>query len=157
LRREVEEHIREARQAILNLRSPMLEASGLVGALTEIGRRTVAPPTKFNVSADRITSSEATEGELLRIGQEAIANAARHAGATQIRVELRQEPDVIRLRVTDDGRGFNVAAVTSVGSGHYGLLGMQERAARLGGLLTLTSSTNGTVVEANVPHVRPRP
>ena len=157
LRRDVEEHIREARQAILDLRSPLLEASGLAGALTEIGRRTIVPPTSFIVSADRITSSKATEGELLRIGQEAITNAARHAGATHIRVELRQEPDVIRLRVTDDGRGFDVAAVTSVGSGHYGLLGMQGRAARLGGRLILTSSTDGTVVEANVPHVRPRP
>jgi signal transduction histidine kinase len=157
LRREVEEHIREARQAILNLRSPMLEASGLAGALTEIGRRTVARPTRFDVSADRITSTEATAGELLRIGQEAITNAARHAGATHIRVDLRQEPDVIRLRVTDDGRGFDVAAVTSAGSGHYGLLGMQERAARLGGRLTITSSASGTVVEANVPRVRQRP
>ena len=88
---QVEEHIREARQAILNLRSPMLEASGLAGALAEIGRRTVAPPTNFDVSADRITHLRAIEGELLRIGQEAITNAARHAGATHIRVELRQD------------------------------------------------------------------
>ena len=157
LRREVEEYIREARQAIQNLRSPMLEACGLAGALTEICRRTVVRPTRFDVSADQITSTEATEGELLRIGQEAITNAARHAGATHIRVDLRQEPDVIRVRVTDDGRGFDVAAVMSAGSGHYGLLGMQERAARLGGRLTITSSTSGTVVEANVPRVRNRP
>ncbi len=157
LRREVEEHIREARQAILDLRSPMLEAKGLAGALTEIGRRTVAQPTRFDVSADRITSTAAIEGELLRIGQEAITNAARHAGATHIRVDLRQEPDVIRVRVTDDGRGFDVATVMSAGNGHYGLLGMQERAARLGGHLTITSSTSGTVVEANVPRVRTPP
>jgi signal transduction histidine kinase/ligand-binding sensor domain-containing protein len=157
LRREVEEHIREARQAVQNLRSPMLEAYGLAGALTEICRRTVARPTRFDVSADQITSTEATEGELLRIGQEAITNAARHAGATHIRVDLRQEPEVIRVRVTDDGRGFDVAAVMSAGSGRYGLLGMQERAARLGGRLTITSSASGTVVEAKVPRVRNDP
>jgi signal transduction histidine kinase/ligand-binding sensor domain-containing protein len=154
LRREVEEHIREARQAIQNLRSPMLEASGLAGALTEICRRTVARPTRFDVSADQITSTGATEGELLRIGQEAITNAARHADATHIRVDLRQEPAAIRMCVTDDGRGFDVAAAMSAGSGRYGLLGMQERAARLGGRLTITSSASGTVVEANVPRVR---
>ncbi len=157
LRREVEEYIREARQAILNLRSPMLEASGLAGALTEIGRRAVVPPTRFELSADPIAAEAVTEGELLRIGQEAITNAVRHAGATRIRVEMRQEADRIRLRVTDDGRGFAVDAGTAGHSGRYGLLGMQERAARLGGRLTVTSSTGGTVVEASVPYARPRP
>jgi signal transduction histidine kinase len=157
LRREVEEYIREVRQAILNLRSPMLESCGLAGALTEIGRRTVMPPTRFDVSANPIGSTAAIDGELLRIGQEAIANAARHADATTIRVDLRQESDVIRLRVTDDGRGFDVNAVASTGTAHYGLLGMEERAARLGGRLTITSSVRGTVVEASVPCARQQP
>jgi signal transduction histidine kinase len=156
LRREVEEYIREARQAILDLRSPMLETSGLVGALTEIGRRAVVLPTRFELSAARIAADAATESELLRIGQEAITNAVRHAGATLIRVDVRQDADLIRLRVTDDGRGFDVDATTA-SSGHYGLLGMQERAARLGGCLTVTSSAGGTVVEASVPYARPRP
>jgi len=114
------------------------------------------PPTRFELTAERIAGTAAIEGELLRIGQEAITNAARHSGATQIRVDLRQESDVIRLRVTDDGRGFDVAAMTSGGSGHYGLLGMSERATRLGGRVAITSSGSGTVVEANVPDVRRR-
>jgi signal transduction histidine kinase/ligand-binding sensor domain-containing protein len=156
LRREVEEHMREARQAILNLRSPLLETSDLAGALTEIGRRTIAPPTRFEISADQITTTEASERELLRIGQEAITNAARHAGAAHIRVDLRQDADVVRLRVADDGRGFDVAAMTGPGSDRYGLLGMHERAARLGGRLTITSDASGTVVEANVPCSRQR-
>ena len=92
LRREVEEHVREARQAIMNLRSPMLEARGLAGALAEIGRRAVAAPACFDMTADQIAgASLAVEGELLRIGQEAIANAARHAAATRIHVDLQQE------------------------------------------------------------------
>jgi len=157
LRREVEEHVREARQAIMNLRSPMLEACGLTGALAEVGRRAAAPPTRFEIAADQIAGlSVVMEGELLRIGQEAIANAARHAVATSIRVELRQEPDAVRLRVTDDGRGFDVDAMLSGASGHYGLTGMRERAAGLGGRLTVTSSARGTVVEASIPCARPR-
>jgi signal transduction histidine kinase len=156
LRREVEEYIREARQAILNLRSPLLEAGGLAGALTEIGRRAVVPPTRFELSADRIAAEAETEGELLRIGQEAITNAARHATATRIRVDVHQDADRIRLRVTDDGRGFDVGAATASHSEHHGLLGMQERAARLGGRLSITSSTGGTVVEASVPYARRR-
>ena len=157
LRREVEEYIREARQAIMNLRSPMLEACGLAGALAEIGRRAVVPPARFEMSADPIAgTSVAMEGELLRIGQEAIANAAHHAGAANIRVELRQEADAVLLRVTDDGRGFDVDAMLVASSGHYGVTGMHERAARMGGRLAVRSSAGGTVVEASVPRVRRR-
>jgi ligand-binding sensor domain-containing protein/two-component sensor histidine kinase len=152
LRREVEEHIREARQAIQNLRSPMLEACGLAGALTELCRRLVPAPTRFEISACPIAgASAATEGELLRIAQEAITNAARHAGATRIDVALHQESGAVRLRVTDDGRGFDVHAMLSSDTGHYGLTGMQERAARIGGRLLVRSSTSGTLVEAIVP------
>ena len=152
LRRQVEEHMREARQAVQNLRSPMLESCGLAGALEEIGRRTVTPPARFELSADApIKLAAATEGELLRIAQEAITNAARHAGATTIRVDLHPNGGSIRLRVTDDGRGFDVNAMLSAGSAHYGLTGMRERAARIGGRLTVTSSAAGTIVEAAVP------
>jgi signal transduction histidine kinase len=150
LRHDVEDHIREARQAVMNLRSPMLESCGLAGALDEIGRRAVVPPARFTVAADRLSVPPAMEGDLLRIGQEAITNAARHAGATDIRVDLRQDSGVIHLRVTDNGAGFDVDAVTA-GNGHYGLLGMRERAERLGGALIITSGGDGTVVEASVP------
>jgi signal transduction histidine kinase len=88
---------------------------------------------------------------LLRIAQEAIANAARHAGAGHIHVDLRQERNAVRLRVTDDGRGFDVGATLGADTGHYGLKGMQERARRIGARLTVTSSAAGTVVEAIAP------
>jgi signal transduction histidine kinase len=157
LRREVEEHIREARQAIMNLRSPMAEACGLTGALAEVGRRAASPATRFEISADQIRDLPVVvEGELLRIGQEAIANAARHACAASIRVELRQEPGAVRLRVSDDGRGFDVDTLLSADSGHYGLTGMRERAVRVGGRLTVSSSARGTVVEASLPCARRR-
>lgn len=155
LRREVEEHVREARQAIMDLRSPMLQACGLAGALAQIGRRLAAPPTQFEISADAISGATvAIEGELLRIGQEAIANAAHHAAAAHIHVDLRQDADTLRLRVTDDGHGFAVDALLAANSEHCGLAGMQERAARMGGRLTVTSSISGTVVEASVPCAR---
>jgi signal transduction histidine kinase/ligand-binding sensor domain-containing protein len=157
LRRQVEQYIRETRQAIQDLRSPLLEAGSLVAAVAESGRRAVAAPACFDLSADPIAGAPAaTEGELLRIAQEGITNAARHSGATRIRVDLRQEPDVIRLRVTDDGCGFDVDAMLSAATAHYGLTGMQERAARIGGRLTVSSSTSGTVVEAIVPCTRHR-
>jgi signal transduction histidine kinase len=108
------------------------------------------------MSGDEIAGlSTITEGELLRIAQEAITNAARHAGASRIHVDLRQEADVVRLRVTDDGRGFDVDAV-SADSSHYGLTGMRERAGRIGGRLDIRSSSGGTTVEAIAPCGRRR-
>ena len=154
LRREVEEHVREARQAIMNLRSPMLEARGLAGALAEVGRHAVTPPAHFDMAGSIIGAPLAVEGELLRIGQEAIANAARHADATCVHVDLQQDAGAVRIRVTDDGHGFDVGQVLAANSGHYGLTGMQERAARLGGRVVVTSSAGGTVVEASVPCAR---
>jgi signal transduction histidine kinase len=157
LRRQVEEYMREARQAVQDLRSPMLEACGLAGALEEIGRRTVTPPARLEISVDvPATVSAAVESELLRIAQEAITNAAHHADARTIRVDLHQDGAAIRLRVTDDGRGFDVDAMLTPGTAHYGLTGMQERAARIGGLLTVTSSAAGTIAEATVPCGRQR-
>jgi len=123
----------------------------------EIGRRTVDARTRFDVSAAPIEPLPAAiEEELLRIGQEAITNAARHAGAAAINVTLQQDADSVRLHVSDDGRGFDVDGLWSAASGHYGLTGMQERAARAGGKLTVTSSSNGTQVEAIVPCRRRR-
>jgi len=151
LRRQVEEYIREARQAIQNLRSPMLESSGLDGAIAELGRRIVTAPVRFELSSDPIDRATAAEGELLRIAQEAMTNAARHAHATHIRVDLHQDAGTIRLRVTDDGRGFDVDASRADATGHYGLTGMHERAARAGGRLSIERSTHGTVVEAVIP------
>jgi ligand-binding sensor domain-containing protein len=154
LRREVEEHVREARQAIMNLRSPMLEARGLAGALAEVGRHALTPPAHFAMAGSITGAPLAVEGELLRIGQEAIANAARHADATCVYVDLQQDARAVRIRVTDDGHGFDVDQVLAADSGHYGLTGMQERAARLGGRVVVTSSAGGTVVEASVPCAR---
>jgi ligand-binding sensor domain-containing protein/two-component sensor histidine kinase len=157
LRRQVEQYVREARQAVLNLRSPMLETGSLASALTEIGRRTVDARTRFDLSAGPIEPLPAAiEEELLRIGQEAITNAARHASAASIHVDLQQDTDRVRLHVSDDGRGFDVDALWSAATGHYGLTGMRERAARAGGRLTVSSSSHGTQVEASVPCRRRR-
>jgi signal transduction histidine kinase/ligand-binding sensor domain-containing protein len=156
LRREVEQHIREARQAVMDLRSPLLENRGLAGALDEVGRRLV--------NGRAITLEIATPGfhpgdvspdaerELLRIGQEAISNAIRHGRPTRIRVDLRHDSGRVRLRVWDNGCGFDVQSALSDIAGHYGVVGMRERAARLGGGLVLTSTPQrGTLVDVHVP------
>jgi signal transduction histidine kinase len=155
LRREVEEQIRAARQAILDIRSPIVETHGLVDALRTVGRRAFADAkAEFeilsDVRADRLPAS--VQGELFRIGQEAITNVAKHAAARNVRVELRSERNATTLRVSDDGLGFDYEAVLVDLNGHYGLISMRERAARLGGDLNVNSSPGrGTTVELVIP------
>jgi signal transduction histidine kinase len=89
------------------------------------------------------------EEALYRIAQEALHNVVKHAGAREARVDIAREPDGVRVRVDDDGHGFDPAAVPD---GHLGLAGMRARAERLGGHFAVTSAPGqGTVVEAVIP------
>ncbi len=92
------------------------------------------------------------EEELLRIGQEAVANAVRHAAASRIDVQLVYEAARVSLRVEDDGRGFTPATGTHGPEGHYGIRGMQERAGEIDAALSLESSIGaGTRVSVEAP------
>jgi signal transduction histidine kinase len=89
--------------------------------------------------------------EVYRIGYEAIRNACAHSGASQLVVELRYEQDLV-VRVKDNGGGIDQAVAENGKPGHFGLQGMRERAARIGGRLSLVSSANsGTEVALVVP------
>jgi signal transduction histidine kinase len=76
---------------------------------------------------------------LLRIGQEAVANALKHANARNIVVELRYEPRRFCLNVIDDGRGFTPGDPAFIARGHFGLLDMHERAESIGCRLQIKS------------------
>jgi len=85
---------------------------------------------------------------LLRIAQEAINNATKHAQATQLYVMLIYEPTTIALSIRDNGCGFE----PDTENGGFGLMGMSERASRLNGQFTLQSRPGeGTVIEVKVP------
>ena len=155
IRRDVEAHIREARQSIWDLRSPVLETQDLDAALREFGKRATADKgVRFGstVSGRRRRYSAKVENELLRIGQEAIINATRHAHAERIDLELRFDDRSVTLRVRDDGRGFDLQCSAQEADGHYGLTSMRERAERLGGKFSIASTQGaGTTVETVIP------
>ncbi len=92
------------------------------------------------------------EEELLRIGQEAVANAVRHASASRIDVQLIYEAARVSFRVEDDGRGFAPVTGTNGLEGHYGIRGMQERAGEIDAALSLESTVGeGTRVSVEAP------
>jgi len=143
----------EARRAIADLRSDTLECPELAVALPEIAGRIASPPqARVQVSGEPVKLSPAVERNLLRIFQEALANVVKHAHARCVDIELRYEARSVKLRVHDDGHGFDPESLNPAGSGHYGLIGMRERVERIGGHLTLHSKPGeGTDVSVEVP------
>jgi signal transduction histidine kinase len=96
--------------------------------------------------------SNETCGSLFGIAQEAVANAGRHAEATEVSVSVHAFGDSVELRVVDDGGGFDEqAALASDEPGHIGLVTMYERAELAGGSLAIESDRDGTTVIARVP------
>jgi two-component system sensor histidine kinase UhpB len=90
-----------------------------------------------------------------RILQEALTNVARHANATNVRIQLRDSPSTCLLTIADDGCGLPPAALSSPGS--LGLLGMREHARQAGGEVSFPHTTRGTVVEFRLPLNPPQP
>ena len=150
------EALAEARLSVWNLRSPALSSGDLADAL----RRLLARPLPNGVSGSLEQGgvpwplSPPVESALLRIAQEAITNAARHAGATAIAVALEFMPESVRLSVRDNGSGFPEFLGRDGQSdgpwGGFGLLGMRERVHALGGTLELRSD-DGALVLVSVP------
>ena len=161
LRREVGRAVRDARDSIRELRHnpmqqrPLAEALGdLVAAVTARGAR-----VSLTVEGKAQKADPEVEVQLLRITQEAVQNAMKHARANQVAVTLAYEPDRLVVRVADDGRGFVPADYDpppSTGE-QLGLVTMRERAARVRGALSIVSRPGGgTIVEAAIPMAEAR-
>jgi signal transduction histidine kinase len=155
LRTQMEGFIREARESIWNLRSTALAEHDLPAALGESGHRlTAGSDLQFVlvVSGTPRRVSPRVEQQLFRIGQEALTNAVRHAHASTVRMEVCYTDDSVSLRVSDDGRGFDPAAIVPSESNHWGLKSMEERMFEIGGRLSLVSRVGeGTTLEATAP------
>jgi signal transduction histidine kinase len=154
MRKQVEEYIREARQSIWNLRSSVLDRCDLATALRQTGERAAdnAVAFDFSVSGDARRFESTVEEQVLRIGQEAVTNAIRHAQAQRIRMELQYGESDVTLRVSDDGRGFDTAGMGDNKDDHWGVMSMRERAETVGGVFRISSTTGeGTLIETVVP------
>ncbi len=145
----------EARRSVWNLRTWALEQGDLPTALSEMkGQVKNGSPVQIGleISGTPRPLPSRIESHLLRIGQEATTNAVKHAQGKLIRLELRYEPQSVQLSIQDDGLGFDAANATSSEAGHFGLLGMRERAEKIGGTITVLSTPGaGTRIHVTVP------
>ena len=132
----------EARRSVWDLRSKVLENDGLSSALraiSETGVGSSGPAIQVQVSGDERTHPAGVDFHLLRIAQEAVTNAIKHGETRSITISLDYLADQTRLTIRDDGRGFDSSSPDLSPGPHFGLLGMRERAAKIGAELTLTS------------------
>jgi len=156
LARKMARHsLTEARRSVMDLRASALDSQDLAAALKSGARMWTAGSgveVKLEVGGTEGPLPEEMEQHLLRITQEAVTNAVKHARARRIGIRLHREARKLYLRIADDGEGFEQENVFSALTGHFGLIGMRERAERLGGELRLASNPGeGTEVEVSVP------
>ena len=142
---------REVRALLMELRPTTLDEKGLVPALEELAS-TYSSRVGIKVDAEIEPRALAPAAELaaLRIAQEGLANAIKHAHATTIRLALHRRGDLAEITISDDGQGF---ATTGNGvSQGLGLRLMRERVDELGGSLSIESREgHGTTVMATLP------
>jgi signal transduction histidine kinase len=140
----------EARRAIQALRASVLEELDLVEALdreVEQFRASSGVPCRFEADADGLEIEPEKAQHILRITQEALSNAARHGRAGRVKVSLEEDGTTIRLRVEDDGAGFDESSPSE----GFGLAGMRERAARINADLRIQSEIGrGTTIELEI-------
>ena len=144
-----------ARRMVWNLRNDEKAQEGFVQTVELIVgsfRKDFNLPVECLVSGRPIALSEEVEHELRMVMREALYNAARHAQATDVRVAISYRNDAMEVMLSDDGVGFDVERVTGKESDHYGLKGIQERMARIGGRVRIESHTgNGTRITIVLP------
>ena len=146
----VENSVRVVRNMALLLRPPMLDDLGLVPALQwqarEVSKRT---SMEVSVAAELVSDDLPDEYKtcIYRVVQEALHNCSRHARATRVRIRVQQEPSRLSLSIQDDGQGFDVRQTKGLG-----LLGIEERVARLGGKCEIHSAPgSGTILAIELP------
>ena len=149
LRAIAEETVRSVRNLSLLLRPSMLDDLGLLPALRWQARETSRTSgLRVDIAADETCDElpDAYKTSIYRIVQEALHNAARHAGAQVVRINVKQANELLLLTIQDDGRGFDVRE-----SG-LGLLGIQERIANLGGSFRMESQPGkGVLLSISLP------
>jgi signal transduction histidine kinase len=150
---------KEMRQSVWDLRVRALEQFDLPNALIESARQS-ACGTNMDVHIQTHGQpcylTEVVEENLLRIGQEACANAVKHSGASGVHIDLEFREHQVILQIKDDGRGFHPETAPGPRQSHFGLLGISERAKRIGGRFILeTAPGQGTTVRVEIPSEPP--
>jgi signal transduction histidine kinase len=147
--------MREMQSLLLALRPVALDEVGLASAIEDICHAyTQRLGVRVLAELEPLALASGLEHAILRVTQEALANAVRHADADHLTVRLRDDGAAVMLEVTDNGHGFDADAEQTGGAG-LGLRAMRDRVAEAGGVLSIVSAAGlGTQVRASFPRER---
>ncbi|SEU11985.1 sensor histidine kinase [Nonomuraea wenchangensis] len=155
-----QDSLTEARRSVAALQPHQLEDAHLPEAMTTLARNwteTTGVDLHVEVTGDRVPLSPAIEVTLFRVAQEALANVAKHAGATRAGLTLSYTGAVVLLDIRDDGTGIDNPGSDNPGGG-FGLSSMRQRLRGVGGTLEVESTPGeGTAVSATVPALQGNP
>jgi signal transduction histidine kinase len=145
----------EARRSVWDLRNRLLENHGLAAALQSLAASAAidgGPAVETRIEESPDTLQPAIAYQLLRMAQEAVANSLKHARAGKIHITLEMAGHHLVLSVSDDGLGFDSFLLNPPGPPHFGLIGMRERASKIGVTLDIVSQPgNGCTVTITLP------
>jgi signal transduction histidine kinase len=145
----------EARRSVWDLRNRLLENHGLAAALQSLAASAAidgGPAVETRIEESPDTLQPAIAYQLLRMAQEAVANSLKHARAGKIHITLEMAGHHLVLSVSDDGLGFDSFLLNPPGPPHFGLIGMRERASKIGATLDIVSQPgNGCTVTITLP------
>ncbi len=154
-RTQVRVTVDEARRAVWNLRqsgAAMPEIGPLIDQMAQQASNASRVPVRFETSGKPVLLDPAVEHDILMVAREAVYNAVQHARPSEVKIQFHFEQNRIRLRVIDDGCGFNPQEAPDTGGEHFGLVGMRERTVRLGGHFDIRSAPGtGTELLVEVP------
>ena len=146
----------QTRRSVWDLRATVVDRDSLASTMDEIQSQLQTPggaEISVHIDEELPTLPGRTANHLLRVAQEALTNAIKHADPNSVSIELARVrgSNELCLRVLDDGTGFDPGMHPDASDGHFGLSGMQERAGKLGGVLRLESELGqGTTVTLTV-------
>jgi signal transduction histidine kinase len=150
----------DARRAVWDLRAPALEGADFSAALRTAAEERVRGAglaLEYDVEGPPRALDTAVEAVLSRVAQEALANVVKHAAARTVRLSLAYQARYVCLSVADDGLGFVVDPELRSYGGHWGLLGMRERASQIGADLAVRSVLGqGAEIVLRAPYAAPR-
>jgi signal transduction histidine kinase/ligand-binding sensor domain-containing protein len=154
-RLQIRETADEARRAVWNLRQDGASAAALDRLLEQMAQQAShgsSVPVRFQTMGRPPALDPLVEHDIVMVAREAVHNAVRHARPTEVVLRAHFEERLIRVQVEDDGCGFNPRDVLSSSQDHFGLAGMRERIARIGGRFEIRSAPGkGTQVSIHLP------
>ena len=158
-RSQVRATVDEARRAVWNLRHTGMgqvqgppEIGSLLNQMAQQASNASRVPVHCETSGKPVLLDPAVEHDILMLAREAVYNAVQHAHPREVRIQVHFEDGKVRMRVIDDGCGFDPTRVPDIAGEHFGLVGMRERAERLGGRFEIRSAPGaGTELFVEAP------